>query len=56
MNRFRCGDVIPGCETELVGAEEEILASLAEHVQEEHGLAELPPELVEAARTRMQPV
>jgi predicted small metal-binding protein len=56
MNRFRCGSVIPGCSTELVGTEEEILAALAEHAQAEHGLAELPPEVVEAVRTKMQPV
>jgi predicted small metal-binding protein len=54
MNRLRCGDVIPGCPTELTGTEEEIFAGLVEHVRAEHGLAELPPELVEAVRTKMQ--
>jgi predicted small metal-binding protein len=56
MNRFRCGDVIPGCSTELVGTEGEILAGLTEHVRAEHELPELPPELVEAVRTKMEPV
>jgi predicted small metal-binding protein len=56
MNRFRCGDVIPGCSTELVGTQEELLAELAEHVRAEHELSELPPELVEAVRTKTERV
>ena len=55
MKRFCCGDVIPGCSAELVGTEEEILRDLGHHVRVEHGLPELPPEMVEAVRTKMEP-
>jgi predicted small metal-binding protein len=55
MSSFRCGDVIPGCPSVLTGTETEILAELAEHVRDEHGLVELPPELAEAARSKLRP-
>lgn len=55
MKRFRCGDVIPGCPAEFVGTEEQILGELADHVLTEHGLPELPPEVVEAVRAKAEP-
>jgi predicted small metal-binding protein len=56
MKRFRCGDVIPDCPAEFVGTEEQILRELADHTRTEHGLPELPPELVEAVRAKARPV
>jgi predicted small metal-binding protein len=55
VKRFRCGDVVPGCTAEFVGTEAEILAEAREHVEAEHGLPELPPELEEAVRHKAQP-
>jgi predicted small metal-binding protein len=46
---------MPGCPAEFVGTEEQILSQLADHAQTEHGLPELPPEVVEAVRAKAEP-
>lgn len=39
MKAFRCGDVVPGCLHEFVGADrDEVLARVARHAREDHGL------------------
>jgi predicted small metal-binding protein len=53
MERFRCGDLIPGCDAEFSGGEPEIVAAMDDHVRAEHGLPELPPELERAIRSAM---
>lgn len=55
MKRFRCGDVVPGCTRSFDGSEESILASVARHARADHGLTEVPAELVVAVRAAMQP-
>lgn len=56
MKQFRCGDVVPGCTSVFTGSEDEILAGVARHARQDHGLAEVSPELVLAVRGAMQPV
>lgn len=47
MKRFNCGDVVPGCETTFVGADEsDILVAVGRHAHDDHGLTEVPDELV----------
>jgi len=53
MKAFRCGDVVPGCARAFTGTEDEILAQVARHAQEDHGLTEIPAELVEQVRGAM---
>lgn len=39
MKAFRCGDVVPGCRREFLGADRaEVLAQVAEHARAEHHL------------------
>lgn len=46
MKRFRCGDVVPGCEVTFTGTRDEILAAAADHARRDHGITQIPPELV----------
>jgi predicted small metal-binding protein len=54
MERFRCGEVVPGCAAAFDGDAGQILSDMAEHVRVEHGLAELPPEMDRAIRTHLR--
>ncbi len=57
MKKFACGDVVPGCEAQWVCSdEEEVLANVAQHAAEVHGIAEVPDELVVQVRERIQVV
>ncbi|MEV8508459.1 DUF1059 domain-containing protein [Actinoplanes sp. NPDC051475] len=57
MKTFACGDVVPGCDATFVcDTEDEILAAVARHAAEDHGLTSVPPELVEAVRAAVRPV
>ncbi len=48
MKKFACGDVVPGCDAVFVcSTEEQILAEVAHHATEMHGLTEVPQELVD---------
>ncbi|MEJ5915292.1 DUF1059 domain-containing protein [Pseudokineococcus sp. 1T1Z-3] len=54
MKQFACGDVVPGCrKTFSASSEDEILGAVGAHAQDDHGLAEVPPELVEQVRGRI---
>lgn len=52
MKQFRCGDVVPGCETTIEAeSEDEVLAHVAEHAREAHGMDEVPPEVQDKVRS-----
>jgi predicted small metal-binding protein len=54
MKEFRCGDVVPGCGTTFQGkSEDEILQQVAAHARDEHGMDEVPPEVVDDIRARI---
>ena len=54
MKSFACGDVVPGCEaTWTVETEDELLAEVARHAQVDHGMTDIPDELVEQVRARI---
>ena len=55
MKRFRCGDVMPGCEVAFAGDEQGILREVAIHAQRAHGIDALPSEAVEAVRAAIVP-
>lgn len=54
MKSFACGDVVPGCDATFVcPTEDEILAAVARHARADHGLIEVPAELVEQVRGKI---
>ncbi|MGA9747138.1 MAG: DUF1059 domain-containing protein [Nocardioides sp.] len=53
VKRFRCGDVVPGCERRFTGTEDEILRLVAAHARDDHGLTVVGPELVSAVRAHL---
>lgn len=51
MKQFSCGAVVPDCPAVLTAPDEAgILAQVADHAREAHGMASPPPELVEQVR------
>ncbi|MFG1928185.1 DUF1059 domain-containing protein [Cryptosporangium sp. NPDC048952] len=51
MKHFACGDVVSGCTAVFVGdTEDEILSLVAQHARKDHGLVDIPGELVAAVR------
>lgn len=53
MKRFRCGDVVPGCDADFSGAESEIMAAVSTHAREVHDLREISPDLERQIRSRI---
>lgn len=55
MKEFSCGDVVPGCTTSFkAGTDEALLEQIARHAREDHGLTDLPPELITAVRKNIR--
>lgn len=51
MKQFACGSVVPGCGAVFTAEDEEgLLQQVAAHARDDHGLASVPPELVEQVR------
>ncbi|WP_369056190.1 DUF1059 domain-containing protein [Kineococcus terrestris] len=46
MKKFRCGDVVPGCTRAFHGTEADVLTQVAGHARADHGLPDVPAELV----------
>lgn len=54
MKQFSCGAVVPGCDAKFSAeSEQELLAQVAEHAKSEHGMDEVPPELVAQVREKI---
>lgn len=54
MKTFACGDVVPGCDaTWVCDTEDDILSNVAAHAASDHGLVEVPAELVAAVRANI---
>jgi predicted small metal-binding protein len=48
MKQFRCGDVVPGCEwVTRSDNEHELFERIGAHARDEHGMDEVPPEVVD---------
>jgi predicted small metal-binding protein len=48
MKTFACGAVVPGCTATFAGdTEDDVLERVARHAREDHGMAEVPEQLVE---------
>jgi predicted small metal-binding protein len=54
MKTFACGAVVPGCTATFAAETEEgVLEQVAQHAREEHGLTEIPDELVAQVRANI---
>jgi predicted small metal-binding protein len=54
MKSFACGDVVPGCTAKwLCSTEDELLAEVAAHARQDHGITEVPAELVDQIRSKI---
>ena len=54
MKQFACGDVVAGCDARWVcSTDEELLALVGAHAIEDHGMTEVPDELVEQVRSKI---
>lgn len=54
MKTFACGSVVPGCTaTFRATSEGKLLELVARHARDDHGIAEVSPELVEQVRANI---
>lgn len=54
MKEFKCATVVPGCSTVFEGeSESEILDQIGDHARDEHGMNEVPPEVVDEIRANI---
>lgn len=55
MKSFSCGAVVPNCTAKFNGeTDEEILSQVAEHARRDHGMTEVPAEVVAQVRANIQ--
>jgi predicted small metal-binding protein len=51
MKQFRCGDVVPGCEwITRNDDEQQLFQDISVHARDDHGMDEVPPEVVDQIR------
>jgi predicted small metal-binding protein len=51
MKEFSCEDVVPGCTASFrAPSEEALMQEIARHARDDHGLAELTPDLLAALK------
>lgn len=54
LKSFTCGDVVPGCTSSFTGTDDDdILAQVGVHAARDHGLVEVPAQVVDAVRARI---
>ncbi len=57
MKQFSCGAVVPGCTATFTGqSDDEILGQVATHAKEDHGMQEVPPDVVDAVKANIEEV
>ena len=57
MKQLACGSVVPGCTAVFRAAtEQELLRQVAVHAREDHGMEEIPFEVVEQVRANIEDV
>ena len=51
MKQFKCGDVVLGCEwVTRSDDEQQLFADIRVHARDQHGMDEVPPEVVDQIR------
>jgi len=54
MKQFSCGAVVPGCTASFSAeSEDAILSQVAEHARRDHGMDDVPPEVVDQVRANI---
>ena len=57
MKEFACGDVVPGCGQVFRAPDEsEILGQVASHARDDHGMPEVPDDVVAQVRANIRDV
>jgi predicted small metal-binding protein len=57
MKSFSCGAVVPSCTARFNGeSDEEILSKVADHARRDHGMTDVPAELVEQVRANIRDI
>lgn len=57
MKQFACGDLVPGCTAVMRGeTETEVLMQVASHAKKDHGMQQVPMELVEKVQSLIRDV
>jgi predicted small metal-binding protein len=52
MKHFNCGEIVPGCGWTIEAeSEDAVLAGVADHAREAHGMDEVPPEVEDRVRS-----
>ena len=55
MKEFKCGTIVPGCSTVFEAeSESEILDQIGNHARDDHGMSEVPPEVVDQIRANIR--
>lgn len=57
VKRFNCGEVVAGCTWTAQGeADEALFEQITAHARDEHGMDEVPPEIVDVIRGKIREV
>lgn len=57
MKQFACGHVVPGCVATFSAPDEDgVLIQVAAHARNDHGMAEVPDEVVAQVRAKITEV
>jgi predicted small metal-binding protein len=57
MKQFACGAVVPGCSAVFQAEDEQgIMTQVAQHAREDHGLDEVPADVVQQVRAGIEDV
>ena len=52
---LKCGDVNPGCDTEIRGeSEHDVLRKAAEHAKKDHHMESMPPEVLSKVKSAIR--
>ena len=52
---LRCGDVMPGCAAVLEGQDDaEVMKKVADHAKSSHGIATVPPDVVNKVKAAIK--
>jgi predicted small metal-binding protein len=54
MKEFACGELVPGCDARFQSESENLLfEQITSHARDEHGMDEVPPEIVDQIRAQI---
>lgn len=53
--KFACGDVVNGCDWSATANDEaELFKKIAEHAKHDHGMSEIPDEIISKVRSKIK--